>query len=244
MPQRNIIVQPANRGTANGILLSLLHILGRDPDAKVVFLPSDHHVGDEMVLQGSLREAVKRLSDHADEVLLLGLQPDEVDPELGYIVLGEIDGVLHRVGRFVEKPPLELAARLTAAGALWNALIVVVRARALADIFDRLFPQVAAEMRAAVTSDAACTMEPTATKRLYERLRDADFSRNVLEIMPHRLRVLTVPACGWSDLGTPARVGRTLSRTPVRVVVNDAAVTAHLVNLAEQFMRGSELQSI
>src|SRR3974390_3822598 len=35
----NIIVQPANRGTANGILLPLLSILAQDPLAKIVFLP-------------------------------------------------------------------------------------------------------------------------------------------------------------------------------------------------------------
>jgi mannose-1-phosphate guanylyltransferase len=32
----NIIVQPRNCGTANGILLPLLHIMERDPEACVV----------------------------------------------------------------------------------------------------------------------------------------------------------------------------------------------------------------
>ena len=42
--------------------------------------------------------------------------------------------------------------------------------------------------------------------------RALDFSRDVLEGQESRLRVLTVPACGWSDLGTPRRVADTLSR--------------------------------
>ena len=42
----NIIVQPQNRGTANGVLLSVLSILERDPFARIIFLPADHFVLD------------------------------------------------------------------------------------------------------------------------------------------------------------------------------------------------------
>jgi mannose-1-phosphate guanylyltransferase len=40
IPARNIIVQPCNRGTANGILLPLLQIVHRDRDASILVLPS------------------------------------------------------------------------------------------------------------------------------------------------------------------------------------------------------------
>jgi hypothetical protein len=50
---------------------------------------------------------------------------------------------------------------------------------------------------------------------LYEELPTLDFSRDVLELAdPRQLRVLAVRGCGWSDLGTPERVGQTLSRLP------------------------------
>ncbi|HEY0940883.1 MAG TPA: sugar phosphate nucleotidyltransferase [Steroidobacter sp.] len=51
LPQANLIVQPRNRGTAIGILYSLLHILSQDAQAQVLLLPSDHYVADEVVLQ-------------------------------------------------------------------------------------------------------------------------------------------------------------------------------------------------
>src|ERR1700733_5838750 len=57
VPAANVIVQPRNRGTANGILLPLLHIMARDPDARIVLLPSDHHLYEEHVLAAALREA-------------------------------------------------------------------------------------------------------------------------------------------------------------------------------------------
>jgi mannose-1-phosphate guanylyltransferase len=43
IPSANLISQPRNRGTANGILLPLLHIVHRDPQATLLVLPSDHY---------------------------------------------------------------------------------------------------------------------------------------------------------------------------------------------------------
>jgi mannose-1-phosphate guanylyltransferase len=60
LPARNVIVQPSNRGTANGILLQLLHLEQADPAAEVVLLPSDHLVIDESVLAAAVQRAVYR----------------------------------------------------------------------------------------------------------------------------------------------------------------------------------------
>jgi mannose-1-phosphate guanylyltransferase len=53
---------------------------------------------------------------------------------------------------------------------------------------------------------------PLAASDLYARLPELDFSRHVLEGAEESLRVLPVPACGWSDLGTPKRVAEALRR--------------------------------
>jgi hypothetical protein len=47
---------------------------------------------------------------------------------------------------------------------------------------------------------------------LYNRLPELDFSRDLLQGQEHKLCVLRAPTCGWSDLGTPRRVGETLRR--------------------------------
>ena len=87
----NLIVQPRNLGTGIGILYSLLHILAKDPQAHVVLLPADHYVRDEETLNGALLQAVECLVRNADRPLLLGLQPDEPDTDLGYILPGDPD---------------------------------------------------------------------------------------------------------------------------------------------------------
>src|SRR5687767_9752363 len=46
-PKQNIIVQPANKETGPGILLPLMHIYKRSPEAIVAVFPSDHFIWEE-----------------------------------------------------------------------------------------------------------------------------------------------------------------------------------------------------
>jgi len=132
LPVQNVIVQPRNRGTAHGILLSTLWILEHDPLAHIVFLPADHYVRNERLLSRSLTEAASVSSENLARLVLVGISPEEPDPELGYIVPGVVlsDGSA-TVRRFVEKPAIELARELLQSGALWNSFIFAAYAPSL-----------------------------------------------------------------------------------------------------------------
>jgi len=202
-----LIAQPANRGTAHGILLALLHVLERDSQARVVFLPSDHYVRDEHTLAEAMRAALD--ADDAHSIVLLGITPEEADPELGYIEQGpRAPRGSHVVRRFIEKPEAWLARRLVDTGSLWNSFIFAGRAAALLELFETHAPGRVFEMRAALAAGAA------ALDALYARLPDLDFSRHILQRSEERLRVWPVPRCGWDDLGTPRRLGKVLRRMP------------------------------
>jgi hypothetical protein len=71
---------------------------------------------------------------------------------------------------------------------------------------------------------------------LYQRLPNLDFSRDVLEGQEATLRVLPVPYCGWTDLGTPQRVAQTLQRLPRAANAPHAESDAY-INLAAQHSR-------
>jgi mannose-1-phosphate guanylyltransferase len=216
LPGANVVVQPQNRGTAIGILLPLLRLERRDPDARVVLLPSDHFVRDEPTLARSLRLGLQSLSHRSDEVVLLGITPEEPDPELGYIVPGFSDrDSAFGVQRFVEKPAAPLAGALVEQGAVWNSFIIAARLPALLGLYERRFPEVVARLRKAVDCDLVCRTGD-AVVSAYERLPEIDLSRHVLEGQEPNLRVLPVPHCGWSDLGTPRRVAAALATTEPR----------------------------
>jgi len=225
LPEQNVISQPQNRGTAFGILLPLLRIIERDPDATVVLLPADHYLRDEKVMARALRRAA--VLAHADRgsIYLLGVEPDEPDTELGYIVPASRDrGGAAGVLRFIEKPNAIRARVLLDAGALWNVFIMAASVRTLLSLFDSRFAATIAAMR----------FEGARLDSIYQNLCSVDFSKDMLQGRESMLKVLTVPHCGWTDLGTPERVGRILGG------LQDSATPPYFpahVSLADQFMR-------
>lgn len=202
VPPENILVQPANRGTANGILLAVTHVLfHRDRHARVLLLPSDHFVADEDLLRDSLNDILRTRAARNGHITLLGITPSDCDPDYGWI-LPKSSTTLARVSNFVEKPTADSAAVLMRDGALVNSFIIVARARVLLDACHRTLPDL---VEAFLTCEAA-GRTPEALAELYRTLPTADLSRDVLARSIRALAVARIPQCGWSDLGTPTRL--------------------------------------
>lgn len=215
----NVVVQPRNRGTAAGILLPALSVMERDPGARLAFLPSDHFVAREYVIEASLRLALESLDehesleDHVAGLTLLGITPDAPETGYGWIVPARSDRLLRPVERFVEKPSASVANELFASGALWNSFLFAVEGATLLRFIEARLPELAASFGrvfAAGTSTAAGARAEQ-LDALYAELETRDFSRDVLQANEQRLRLEVVPPCGWTDLGTPARVAACLA---------------------------------
>ncbi len=209
LPTENVLVQPEGRGTAAGILFPALALARRDPGARVLVLPSDHHVGDEAALRGAFETALGEVERAPERIALLGVTPDAPDTQYGWIVPkpGPAGGV-RPIELFVEKPGTERARELLARGALWSSFLFACRVTALLDAFERAQP----ELTRAFLADSGALGSGAGLAALYRTLPQRDFSRDVLERVADRLGVLAVPACGWSDLGTPERVASVLAR--------------------------------
>lgn len=231
LPAENVIVQPENRGTAIGILLPLLHILNRDPDAQLVILPSDHHVDNEDLFVDSMMRALDAVDD---DITLLGITPDHADPELGYIVGGRgAGGGRSRVLRFVEKPAREVAESLVAWGALWNSFVLVAQATEVLTIIAERYPHTVRVLCHAVAAN-----DDDLLSALYRDLPTIDFSRDVVTPKAGYLKCLRVPSCGWTDLGTPYRVAECLSRLQQRPFADTGdGLQPVVLNLAEAHRR-------
>ena len=226
------IVQPANRGTAIGLLLSALSIATTDPLARLVFLPCDHYVRDEALMGEALRRASAEPL-RAGELILLGVAPEEADPGLGYIVPRGTHAPheLPYVDHFMEKPSPGVAAELVAGGALWNTFILAAAPTTIIELVRARFPTIVDSL------ENALAIGPDAVAALYERLPTLDFSREILEGAEARLRVLPVASCGWCDLGTPRRVAACATQARVRRATlaratagNTVCLTAALVS--------------
>ncbi len=204
LPPGNVLAQPANRGTAVAILQALVEIHCRDRDPRLVFMPSDAEVDREAVLVRAIRRAMRSASRHTADVVLLGMVPSHLDSEYGLIVPERgRTAASRRVRAFVEKPPLTVAQRLARDGAVWNSFIFACTGWALYDLFEDALPQVAdAYLRGLGRAGA----HERARAAVVAEMPARDFGSDVLQRCTERLRLVTVPPCGWTDIGTPPRL--------------------------------------
>jgi mannose-1-phosphate guanylyltransferase len=202
LPPENVVIQPRNRGTAAGTLLPLLQILRCDRHARVLILPSDHYVSDEQRLRASMLRAVESIEPDSFRVRLLGMVPQVVDGGYGWI-LPASTAELTRVEAFVEKPDLDRARSLMRRGALLNSLIIAGKAETLLQLYLITLPDLVGRLVSWKSEDQGRWSDLVA---LYEALPTLDLSREVLQRSSDRLSAVRVADCGWTDLGTPARL--------------------------------------
>jgi mannose-1-phosphate guanylyltransferase len=204
----NVFVQPKNKGTGYGILLALLKLRAIRPNAIVTLLPADHFFRDEGPITRTLRTAGNLARLNPQAIYLLGSEPDGPDDELGYILPAErTNRKAANVVGFTEKPETSYAKELLTLGALWNLFILVGSIGTLLELFQESYAREVADMSEALDREAAG--DGHALEALYDSITTFDFSRGVLELQAPRLRVIRVPSCGWTDLGTPQRVEAT-----------------------------------
>jgi mannose-1-phosphate guanylyltransferase len=208
------IVQPSNRGTAPAILSSLLRVFQTDPEAMVAILPCDHYYSPENAFTAALGSAFLAAEERPESVVLLGAEPKAPETDFGWIELGEKTGppccAVHRVGRFVEKPSLTVAAQLFRTGSLWNTFVMVGHVRAFLKLAVEFVPEVMSAL-------AGLKFRPNAAGEIriedwvYDRIAPADFSRQVLSPGVARLTAMRLKGIEWSDLGDPERLICTLT---------------------------------
>jgi mannose-1-phosphate guanylyltransferase len=211
LPRSNIIPQRANRGTAVALLQALDTIVARDRDAQLLVLPSDQEVADEHAWHTTLRRVVDAALAAPEHVVLVGVEP-QPDPDYGWILPGELVGQHARtVLGFAEKPGAAAAAELAVRGGLCSAFVFAASAMALLDLFSR-HPAMPIARRAQALSGSV--LDPGVSLAVAEDLPYSDFSHDLLERAPYCARVVPGIPCGWTDLGTPARLARWQRQRP------------------------------
>jgi mannose-1-phosphate guanylyltransferase len=217
-PQECIIIQPENKDTGPGILLPLMYLHKRSPDAIVALFPSDHFILEEDLFMQHVERAFRIVETDGSRIVLLGTEPNEPDPEYGYILYGgRIDNPDLNGGRtvemFVEKPSADAAEMIMRKGALWNTLVLVVTCKTLLQAIKRAAPELYRSFE--TVQDAIGTPdEQRVIECVYQKLASLNFSKGVLEMLSYRdrqsLRVLPVRGVTWKDWGTSDRLAKTL----------------------------------
>ena len=128
----HVLDPPDDRGTGAAVLLAALWIEAREPRATVVFLPSDHVIGETGVFMARVAETADFVERRPEWMVLLGVPPRESEMEHAWIEPGQRLGwtgpsPVYSIRRFHDEPSKEGAEALFASGCFWNTLVCAAR---------------------------------------------------------------------------------------------------------------------
>jgi mannose-1-phosphate guanylyltransferase len=211
-----LIVQPDNRDTAAGIYLALTYVRAQDPQATVVLYPSDHFVYPEDRFVEVVWNATQAAKQSKNYLFLLGVTPDRLEPEYGWIHpgahLGWIGGnKIRATEAFLEKPSTKKCRTAMASGALWNTLVLAARVETLWELGWQCFPEMM-PLFERYGESVGTAEEENVLKSIYEVMPARNFSSHLLERLPQRVAVMELNGVLWSDWGKPERILETLQR--------------------------------
>lgn len=192
-----LILEPMARNTAPAIALAALAAAG---DTVILVMPSDHVITDLAAFHAAIDLALPEV--RRGWLVTFGIAPDSPDTGYGWIKqAGEIAPGLHRVDRFVEKPPLaEAQAMLAAGGYYWNGGIFLFRADMFLAALAVHEPAMLAAAQQAMQHARrdGNHIHPDAQAFAASPANSVDYA-----VMEKADRVAVVPvAMGWSDVGS------------------------------------------
>jgi mannose-1-phosphate guanylyltransferase len=217
-PRGTVILQPENKETGPGLLLPLIHVYKRYPDAVVVIFPSDHFILQEDLFMEHVALACRAVERDSSRIVLLGMEPNEPEPEYGYILPdGETDpgtpSTVRKVLGFIEKPGPAAAQEMIRKGGLWNTMVIAFRAETLLKLAQKVVPTLYRPFKR-ILGAIGTPSETGVVEEAYRRIEPMNLSKGFLEALalshPRHLGVLPVRGVFWSDLGSEHRVMRLL----------------------------------
>jgi mannose-1-phosphate guanylyltransferase / mannose-6-phosphate isomerase len=195
-----ILLEPEGRNTAPAVALAALWAIAQDPEAVILVIPSDHVIRDVPAFHAAIATALG--AAQAGALVTFGIAPDGPETGYGYIRRGAAvgDGI-HAVARFVEKPDMATAIRLSTDGEhSWNAGIFLLHARTYLNELNRVSPDIATAMQQAfntLSSDQSF-IRPGKQAFLSSPSISIDYA-----VMEKTDKALVVPvSMGWSDVGS------------------------------------------
>jgi mannose-1-phosphate guanylyltransferase/mannose-6-phosphate isomerase len=205
----SVVVEPEGKNTAPAIALSAFKLYGKDPNALMLVLPSDHYVSDAEKFKVTLRHAVPFAEKGG--LVTFGIKPRKPETGYGYIKAGRrLAAGVFAVSSFVEKPDLKTARTYVKDGSYyWNSGIFLFRAK---DIIGELKKYMPGTHKAftGIARSFNTEDEDSALRGIYHGLEEESIDYGVME----KSRKVTMVAADfpWSDIGSWGALDEVLDR--------------------------------
>lgn len=197
LPGENFLVEPRAASTAPALVWATAEAQRRDPEAAVLSMHADWHLGDG----GGFRRVAALALQTAraqDRLVTVGVVPTRPETGYGYIVPGdEVAPGIRTVARFTEKPDLITVQELLGQGALWNSGLFAWPA-------PRLMEEV--RLHAHELRDALPLLERNDVPGFFRSVTPVAIDVAVFE---RSRQVVTIPGeFPWDDVGTYEALAR------------------------------------
>ncbi|MFA6470279.1 MAG: sugar phosphate nucleotidyltransferase [Bacteroidota bacterium] len=231
-PPGTVVIQPMNRETGPGILLPLLHVHSADPKGIVGLFPADHFILQEEQYRSFVTQAYGFAAEHPGTIVMLGIAPSSLQFGYGWIEKGErmLTEEISSVKKFWEKPDARLMQYLHEKKCLWNTMTLIGTTETFLQLLEEHMRDVfVASQR--IVSSLGTTFEADVTEDVFRKLPSVNFSRSVLEKVPHKLGVLQMNGIYWNDWGDESRIQADLD-----ILEHDAepVVSEHVLDRSEE----------
>lgn len=145
-----ILLEPMGRNTGPAVLAAAMTLMQTDPEGVLVVVPADH------VIEGDINSTILSMAPAAaaGHIVTFGIKPRYAETGFGYITDGgPMPGVkgLHKVGRFVEKPPIRKARLLVESDiAYWASGISMFSAQTIISEYQKFDPATVQAVRQSI----------------------------------------------------------------------------------------------
>lgn len=202
IPESHILAEPEARNTAPCIAWACWKIKSEDENANIVVTPSDAVVMNPEEFRRVIQNALD-FTKQNESIVTIGIRPSRPETGYGYVQFTEqIEGEIHKVEVFKEKPNLETAKEYLADGHyLWNAGIFVWNVQTIVNSISKYNSQIAGLMDR-IAKAFGSNQEKNVVEGLFPLCEKISIDYAVMEPASKEGMVFTHPAdFGWSDLG-------------------------------------------
>lgn len=219
-----VLMQPRLRGTAAGMFLPLAYIRSRNPDATVVWYPSDQFVFPEEKFMAAVRSAVTAAEHLSGRLVLLGVRPTSQELPYGWIQPGREIGrslgePVREVKAMVERATLECAKEARTNGALWNTNVLASNVESLWNLGWQCFPELM-DLFEILGQTIGTPEEGKMLDTIYEVMPVRDLSFDLLQRCSEHAGVIEARGILWGDwrqadhlVGSLRTLGNTVAGT-------------------------------
>lgn len=204
VPDDRILIEPEKRdtGPAMGYVAALLEL--DDPDEPIVFIPSDHYIGDEELFMRCL-DIGGQLIKETGKMLDIAIAPTFPSTMLGYTKIGKLDQTIDGVEVFSfagheEKPSYVTAKSYIESGEyLWHANYYMWTPKKFMEAYEKYAPEMGRVLRS--IQSAVSEGKVAEVAGLYSQLEKTSIDYAITEKMDPKDVLIIRGDFGWSDVG-------------------------------------------